>query len=133
MCFFVLSTTQKQATIKLIKKIDRDKKFIKNRQPISLVNVDMELISEAFASHLKSVLSTIVDENKLAYVNNRFIGERDRLISDILEITNYLDIEGLLTAVDIEKSFDSINHSFLMCVLKKKLDLVTNLNNGYIS
>ena len=133
MCFFVLSTSQKQATIKLIKKIDRDKKFIKNRQPISLVNVDMELISEAFASHLKSVLSTIVDENKLAYVNNRFIGERDRLISDILEITNYLDIEGLLTAVDIEKSFDSINHSFLMCVLKKKLDLVTNLNNGYIS
>ena len=120
MCFFVLSTSQKQATIKLIKKIDRDKKFIKNRQPISLVNVDMELISEAFASHLKSVLSTIVDENKLAYVNNRFIGERDRLISDILEITNYLDIEGLLTAVDIEKSFDSINHSFLMCVLKKK-------------
>ena len=74
-----------------------------------------------------------MDENKLAYVNNRFIGERDRLISDILEITNYLDIEGLLTAVDIEKSFDSINHSFLMCVLKKKLDLVTNLNNGYIS
>ena len=40
-------------------------------------------------------------------------------MSDVLEITNSLDIEGILMAVDIEKAFDSINHSFLMGVLKK--------------
>ena len=68
-------------------------------------------------------------QNKVAYVNNRFISESRRLRSDVLEITNSLDIEALLMAVDIEKAFDSINHSFLMGVLKK-LVLVTILENG---
>ena len=68
---------------------------------------------------LKSVISIIVNENQIAYVNTRFINESRRLISDVLEITNFLDIEGLLTTVDIEKAFDAINHSFLTCVLKK--------------
>ena len=54
----------------------------------------MKLISKVLASRLKSVISTIVNENQVAYVNNRFIGESGRLISDVLEITNSLDIEG---------------------------------------
>ena len=114
-----LSTSQKQAVIKLIEKKDRDKRFIKNWRPISLLNVDVKLISKVLASRLKSVISSIVNENQVAYVNNRFISESGRLISDVLEITNSLDIEGILMTVDIEKAFDSINHSFLMCVLKK--------------
>ena len=79
----------------------------------------MKLISKVLASQLKSVISSIANENQVAYVNNRFISESGRLISDVLEITNSLDIEGLLMTVDIEEAFDSINHSFLMCVLKK--------------
>ena len=75
----------------------------------------MKLISKVLASRLKSVISTIVNENQVAYVNNRFIS--GRIISDVLEITNSLNIEGLLMTVDIEKAFHSINHSFLMYVL----------------
>ena len=93
----------------------------------------MKLISKVLASRLKSVISSIVNENQVAYVNNRFISESGRLISDVLEITNSLDVEGLLMTVDIKKAFDSINHSFLMCVLKKNLILVTILKNGYKS
>ena len=91
----------------------------------------MKLISKILVSCLKSVISTIVNENQVVYVNNRFISESGRLISDVLKITNSLDNEGLLMAVDIEKAFESINHSFLMCVLKKKLDLAANFENGY--
>ena len=84
-----LSTSQKQAIIKLIEKKDRDKRFIKNWRPISLLNVDMKLISKVLASRLKNVISFfIVNENQVAYVNNRFISESGRLISDVLEITN---------------------------------------------
>ena len=81
-----LSTSQKQAIIKLIEKKDRDKRFIKNWRPISLLNVDMKLISKVLASRLKSVISTIVNENHVAYVINRFISESGRLISDVLDI-----------------------------------------------
>ena len=68
---------------------------------------------------MKIKISSIVNDNQVAYVNNRFISESVRLISDVLEITNSVDIEGILMTVDIEKAFDFINHSFLICVLKK--------------
>ena len=103
MCFFIvgeLSTSQKQA-MKLIEKKDRDKRFIKNCRPISLLNVDMKLILKVLASRLKSVNSTRVNENQVAYVNNRFISESGRLISDVLKVTNSSDIEGLLMTADI--------------------------------
>ena len=93
----------------------------------------MKLISKVLASRLKGVTSTIMNENQVAYANNGFISESGRLISDVLEITNSLDVEGLLMTVDIKKAFDSINHSFLMYVLKKNLILVTILKNGYKS
>ena len=91
-----LSTSQKQATTKLIEKKDRDKRFVKNWRPISLLNVDIKLISKVLASRLKSVISTIVNENQVAHVNNRFISESGRLISDVLEINHSLDTEGIL-------------------------------------
>ena len=40
-------------------------------------------------------------------------------LDDVLEITNSLDIEDFLITVDIKKEFDSINHSFLSCILKQ--------------
>ena len=94
-----LSTSQKQAIIRLFEKKDRDKRFIKNWRTILPLNVEMKLISKVLASRLKSVISTIVNENQVAYVNNRFISESGRLTSDVLEITNSLDIEGLLMTV----------------------------------
>ena len=69
----------------------------------------MKLISKVLTRRLKSVISTVVNENQVAYVNNRFISKSSRLISDVLAFTNSLDIEVLLMAVDIEKSFDFNN------------------------
>ena len=44
-----LSSSQKQATIKLIDKKDRDRRYIKNWRAISLLNVDMKIASKALA------------------------------------------------------------------------------------
>ena len=93
----------------------------------------MKLISKVLAICLKSVFSTMVNENQVAHVNSRFISESGRLISDVLEIANSLDIERLLMTLDIEKAFDSINHIYLDVRVKKNLDLATNLENVYKS
>ena len=59
-----------------------DKNFIKNWSPIYafLLNVYVKLISRVLAFWLNNVISNIVNENQVAYVNNRFISEEGRLV-----------------------------------------------------
>ena len=114
-----LSTSQKQAVIKLIEKKDRDKRFIKNWRPISLLNVDVKLISKVLSNRIKNLLSNLISNNQNANVANRFISEGGRLISDILEMTDILNMEGYLLTIDIEKAFDSVDHYFLLAILEK--------------
>ena len=49
----ILSTSQRQAIIKLIEKKDRDKRFIQNWRPISLLNGDLKIISKALSEKLQ--------------------------------------------------------------------------------
>ena len=114
-----LSTSQRQAIIKLLEKRDKDKRFISNWRPISLLNVDTKIISKCLAKRLVPVLPTIVSPDQTAYVKGRFIGESTRLISDILELSDIENIPGYLLTADIEKAFDSIDHTFLLSCLQK--------------
>ena len=114
-----LSSSQKQATIFLIGKKESDKRLIKNWRPISLLNVDTKILSKAFAIRLKKVIGILVVLEQSAYVPGRFIGEPIRLISDILEYTDKMNIPCYMFAADIEKAFDSVSHAFLISVLRK--------------
>ena len=102
-----------------MKKKDRDKRFIKNWRPISLLNIDYKIISKLFATRLKDVLPSLISSEQTAYVAERFIGEGGRLISDLLEMSDKLNIKGYLVTVDIEKAFDSLDHDFIIATLKK--------------
>ena len=53
------------------------------------------------------------------YVKNKFISESGRVISNILETSNSLALEIFLVTVDKEKVFDSVNHYFLLHILRK--------------
>ena len=113
-----LSVSQRQAVIKLIEKKDKDKRFIENWRPISLLNVDYKIISKALAERLKKTLPVLISCQQSAYVPNRFIGEGGRLISDIIEMSEILNLKGYIVTMDIEKAFDSLSHTFLISVLK---------------
>ena len=52
-------------------------------------------------------------------MNERFIGESGRLIDDVLKVCDMQKLSGYLLPVDFEKAFDSLNHNFLIAVLKK--------------
>ena len=114
-----LSTFQRQAIIESIGKKDRDKRFIKNWWPVSLLNVDSKIISKAVSEKLKQVLPDLIFSQQTAYVKNRNIGESENLISDEIEITEVKDIEDFFVTVDIEKAFDLLDHDFLVSSLEK--------------
>ena len=114
-----LSISQRQAIIKLIENKDRDKRYIKNWKPISLLNVDMKILSKALTKRLKEVLTCLISAQQTVYVQNRNIDESGRLISDIIEIVNIGQMEGFLVTMDVGKAFDSLDQKFLVSVLKK--------------
>ena len=52
--------------------------------------------------------------NKQLYVKYRFICEAGRLTSNIIAVSDALNIDGFLVTVEIEKAFDSLNHSLAL-------------------
>ena len=92
-----LSTSQKQAIITLIEKKDKDKRFIKNWRPISLINVDIKVASKALANRLKTVIHNLISVDQTAYVKGRFIGESIRVINDLIEHIDREDEEGTIS------------------------------------
>ena len=83
-----LSSSQKQAVIKMLEKKDKGKRFINTWRPISLFNTAMKTMSKVFSRKTKKVLPFLISSNQTAYVKNRFISESGRVISDILKISN---------------------------------------------
>ena len=103
-----LSTSQRQALITLIEKKEKDKTYIKNWRPISLINVNAKLASKVLAGRIKKVLPNIIKHDQTAYVTGRYIRESICLISDILEYTEENNTDRILFSADFEKTFDSV-------------------------
>ena len=63
-------------------------------------------------------MDKVIRPDQTAYISGRFIGEWIRLISDVLEYTEVKQTEGYMFATDIEKAVDSVDHKFLIAILK---------------
>ena len=81
-----MSCSQKQAVITLIEK-GKDRSFLENWRPISLVNVDAKIISKVLATRIKNVLPSIIHHNQSGFVKDRYIGETVRSIFDLMEFS----------------------------------------------
>ena len=114
-----LSSSQRQAVITLIEKKGKDKRYLKNWRPISLLNVDTKILSKALSTRIKKVIGSVIESDQTAYVPGRYIGESVRLTSDILEFTEIHNISGCMITADIEKAFDSIEDNFITATLIK--------------
>ena len=108
-----MSSSQKQAVITLIEKKGKDRTFLENWRPISLVNVDAKIMSKVIASRIKNVLPGIIHYNQTGYVKDRFIGETIRSIYDVMDYTVEENIPGLMIFIGFEKAFDSVEWDFL--------------------
>ena len=108
-----MSNSQKQAVISLIDKKGRDRAYLENWRPISLVNVDSKLASKVIANRMKKVLPQIIHHNQAGFIKDRFIGEVARSILDIIDYTEASKSPGVLLFIDFEKAFDSIEWEFL--------------------
>ena len=109
------SISQRQGIISLIPKKKKDPLLLTNWRPISLLNTDYKLATKCIATRLKKVLPHLIKSDQTGYIKGRFIGEKIRLISDIIE--QHENNEGMILFLDFEKAFDSLEWGYLFKVL----------------
>jgi exonuclease III len=107
------SDFQKQGIITCIPKEGRDRRYLKNWRPITLLNVDRKIASSVIAFRMKNVLSKIISESQTGFLKGRFIGENTRIIYDIMNYCEKKEIPGLLLTIDFEKAFDTVEWEFI--------------------
>jgi len=114
-----MSSSQKQTVITLIEKKGKDRSFLENWRPISLVNVDAKIMSKVLAIRIKNVLPNIIHHNQSGFVEDRYIGETVRSIFlDLMDFTLKENIPGLMIFIDFHKAFDSIEWNYLVNCLE---------------
>ena len=113
-----LSTTQREGVITCLPKGDKDKQYLKNWRPISLLNVTYKLASSCIANRLKSKLNILINEDQTGFVSGLFMGENIRCLYDVLQFTETNNIPGLLMLIDFQKAFDSISWPFIQKVFR---------------
>ena len=78
----------------------------------------MSICSKALADRIKvSSFSYFIEPNSLC--RRKIYQQRWKTFFRSLQVTDFLNIRGLVVTVDIQKAFDSVNHLFLITALKK--------------
>ena len=113
-----LSQFQSQGVITCIPKGGKDRRYMGNWCPISLLNTDLKIASAVLANRLKQVLSFIIRDTQKGFMKDRFMGENTRLLYDLMHYLEENDLDGLLLLVNFEKAFDSVEWEFLIKALK---------------
>ena len=108
-----LSATQKEGVIVCLPKGNKNKKYLKNWRPISLLNVTYKLASACIANRIKKTLPHLIHTDQTGFISGRFMGENIRNIYDLFKYTEKNNIPGLLLLIDFEKAFDSVAWSYI--------------------
>ena len=64
------------------------------------------------------VLKTLINNDQIGFISNRFNGENTRLLFDIITYAELEQIPGLLIIIDYNKPFDTIEWNFINDCLK---------------
>ena len=90
---------------------------LKNYRPISLINVDMKILSKALTNRLKTVLPTIIHPTQTAVAGRR-IDHTVHMLRDLIQVANNENLDAAFIFLDQENAFDRVDHQFLFRTMK---------------
>ena len=114
-----MSIEQKRGVISLIPKKDKDIRELKNWRPLTLLNTDYKICAKAVATKLQSVLPDIISHDQNGCMKGRSTFGNIRSNIDIISHVNENNMHGILSYIDFQKAFDTVNWNFMHKVLEK--------------
>jgi len=112
------SQSQREAVITLLEKKGKDKSILANLRPVSLSNCDIKICTKTIALRTNKLLEKLLSDTQTGYVPGRQVTNNNRMIEEIIELVNKSDDEAYLITLDAQKAFDSVDHTYLLEVLK---------------
>ena len=102
----------------IIPKGSKDRRFLANWCPLTLLNTLYKLINSILAERLKKVLNRILGPHQKAYIPDRYISEATKNTYDIFDQANRTNTPGLAILANFEKAFDLGYFAFIQKTLK---------------
>ena len=112
-----LSIDQRRGILSLNPKKDKDIRYLKNWRPITLLNTDYKILAKIFGTRLRTVLPDLIQADQVAYLEGRYIGQNIRIIDGVLYYAKDDNVNGIISCIDFEKAFDSVEWYFINQVL----------------
>ena len=95
-----LSDSQRLGVLTCLPKPGKDKLYMKNWRPISLLNIDYKILAGALANRIKKSLHPLISNSQKGFISGRYIGECTRLISDLIEYLRKSKRPGIILMID---------------------------------
>ena len=114
----MLSITQRLGIITLIPKGEKDKNYLKNWRPLTLLNTLYKMVSGCIAERIKPHLNKIINGDQKGFVAGRYIGEAVRTTYDIIQWAKDNGKTGVILLIDFEKAYDSVSFSYIEKCMK---------------
>ena len=108
-----LPKSQKIGILTLIPKGKKDKVYLKNWRPLTMLCTYYKIVSGCITERIKPNLDIIISNNQKAYLPSRYIGEITRTTFDLFQAAKVNNLPGILLLIDFEKCFDSVSHRYI--------------------
>ena len=114
----ILAPSHRRGVIKLLPKKGKNPHFVGNLCPITLLNVDLKILTRALSLRISPILDDIVQKEQQAFVKGRYLGNCFLDLQAMATRALEEDDDYLAISLDIEKAFDSVKWQFVNDLLK---------------
>uniref|UniRef100_A0A803J592 Reverse transcriptase domain-containing protein n=1 Tax=Xenopus tropicalis TaxID=8364 RepID=A0A803J592_XENTR len=108
-----------EAAIILLPKPGKDPQLCESFRPISLLTTDVKIYAKILARRLARVIKTLVNPDQIGFIPTKTTALNTRRLYLNLSLTPSNTGNRAIAALDIAKAFDTVEWSYLWCVLKQ--------------